>query len=75
MIAISPDATIASVFVAAKGRNILPSRPPSAKTGRNDRSIIKIAKTIGRPTCRQAEATSAETSPLTGRAPNRAWRV
>ena len=57
----------ANDFVTASGRNIFPSIPPSAKTGRNDRSMITTEKKIGRPTAWQAGSTIARTSPRTGR--------
>ena len=44
-------AASAKLFVKASGRNIFPSSPPSAKTGRNDNSMISTEKKIGRPTC------------------------
>src|SRR5258708_3115548 len=44
--------TSANVLVYASGWNIFPSRPERAKTGRNDRIVIKTEKKIGRPTVR-----------------------
>ena len=40
----------ANVFVNASGRYIFPSMPLSVKTGRNETSMIRIEKKIGRPT-------------------------
>ena len=40
--------------------------PPSAKTGRNDSTMIATENTIGRPTARQAGSTTSRTSPRTG---------
>ncbi len=59
----------ANVLVYARGWNIRPSMPPSAKTGRNDSSMIATENTIGRPTARQAGSTMSRTSPLTGAPP------
>ncbi|MFO0957880.1 MAG: hypothetical protein U0800_10540 [Isosphaeraceae bacterium] len=58
-------------MVIAKGRNIFPSIPPRASTGRNDSSMMSTEKKIGRPTSRQALATIGRTSPATGPSPNR----
>ena len=50
----------ANVLVHASGWNIFPSRPVRAKTGRNDRIVIRTEKKIGRPTVRQAGMTIVE---------------
>src|SRR4051794_27526722 len=44
----------AKVFVQASGWNIFPDRPVRAKTGRNERMVMRTEKKIGRPTVRQA---------------------
>ena len=66
VIASTATAASANVLVKASGWNIFPSIPPSAKTGRNDSSMIATEKTIGRPTARQAGRTTSRTSPRTG---------
>ena len=43
-------ATRAKVFVKARGWNIFPSIPPSAKTGRKESSMMRTEKKRGRPT-------------------------
>ena len=58
VIASTATARSANDFVNASGRNILPSIPPSAKTGRNERSMIATEKKMGRPTARQAGRTT-----------------
>ena len=55
----------ANVFVYASGWNIFPSRPESAKTGRNERIVMSTEKKIGRPTVRQAGMTISVVSPVT----------
>ncbi len=59
----------ANVLVKASGRNIFPSIPPSANTGRNDRSMMTTEKKIGRPTSTHAGRTIARRSPLAGSSP------
>ena len=69
----SATPTRAKVLVYASGWNIFPSRPDRAKTGRNDRIVIRTEKKIGRPTVRQARMTISVVSPVTRSRPK--WRV
>ncbi len=71
----SAAAARASDFVAASGRNIRPSAPSSANTGRNDSSMINTEKKIGRPIFRHAAETIRRVSPTTGRSPKRCSRA
>ena len=69
----SATPTRANVLVYASGWNIFPSRPERAKTGRNERIVIRTEKKIGRPTVRHARMTISVVSPVTRSRPK--WRV
>ena len=70
----TPALVTTNVLVQASGANIRPSIPPSANTGRNETTMIRMAKKTGRPTSWQGAIRSAATLPVTGASPNRSRR-